>query len=569
VTTDGPSGFRPGSWRNSWLPSAQRRHELREQWKRVLIFAALTGVVVGLGVSAFEWITVHALLDHIAELPNAAQIAFPAVGLLTAALVLRWLGHRATPSTSEEYTRAYHDPERGLDLRSVPARMLASIATLGTGGAMGYEGPSIYLGAAVGTAVQRRFATTMTRDDRRVLLVAGAAAGIAAIFKAPATGALFALEVPYQDDTASNALLPALVAAATSYLTYVAFYGTAPLLSGSGNPGFDARDLLGSLALGLVCGVGARLFVRLVLAAKHGSLRIRPSWRILAGGGGLAIAGGLSVLFFDQQVVLGPGYRAITWSLSPDRALWAIAALFVLDAAATALTVLGGGAGGLFIPLVTQGWLLGRFVEGALTTHTALFPVVGAAAFLGAGYRTPIAAVMFVAETTGGPGFIVPALLATAIAQLVMGTRSISENQRVRRVGPIERRLLAPVGSVVVTDPTTCDADTPLPAVLALVSRLPAGTVPVLDGGRYVGMLHVVDVLDRTAAAVPGAPAPTAGSLVRVGAPVADEMWTLRRALAAMEAANADQLAVVRDGELVGTVTASAILRLFESEVDG
>jgi CIC family chloride channel protein len=526
-------------------------------------------VVVGLGVSAFEWITVHVLLDHIGELPNAAQVAFPAVGLLVAAVVLRWLGHRATPSTSEEYTRAYHDPERGLDLSTVPARLLASVATLGTGGAMGYEGPSIYLGAAVGTAVQRRFATAMTRDDRRILLVAGAAAGIAAIFKAPATGALFALEVPYQEDTASHALLPALVAAATSYLTYVAFYGTAPLLNSAGNPSFDARDLLGSLALGLVCGIGARLFVRLVLAAKHASLRIRPSWRILVGGGGLAVAGTLSVLLFDQQVVLGPGYRAIAWSHSPDRALWAIAALFVLDAAATALTVLGGGAGGLFIPLVTQGWLVGRFAEGAITTHTALFPVVGAAAFLGAGYRTPIAAVMFVAETTGGVGFIVPALLATAIAQLVMGTHSISENQRVRRVGPVERRLLAPVGSVLVIDPVTCGADTPIQHVLALVPQLAVSTLPVLDGGRYVGMLHLVDVLDRSAAQGPGGPTPTAGSVMRTGEATADEMWTLKRALGAMEHANSDQLAVVRDGELVGTVTASAILRLFESEVDG
>ena len=84
---------------------------------------------------------------------------------------------------------------------------------------------------------------------------------------------------------------------------------------------------------------------------------------------------------------------------------------------ATALTIAGGGAGGVFIPLVVQGWLLGSIVETSLHTHTSLFPVIGAAAFLGAGYRTPIAAVVFVAETTGRPGFVVPALVATAVAQ--------------------------------------------------------------------------------------------------------------------------------------------------------
>jgi chloride channel protein, CIC family len=560
------ASFRPGSWRNSWVPSAARLRELREQWTRVLVLAACTGVVVGLAITGFEWITARVFLEHVAELPDAAQVLMPAAGLFVAWLCLRWLGSRASPSTSEEYTHAYHAPERGLNLRLVPARVLAAIATLGSGGAMGYEGPSIYLGAALGTGIQRRFATMVSRDDRRILLVAGAAAGIAAIFKAPATGALFALEVPYQEDTASHALLPALIAAATSYLSYVAFYGTTPLFSTSGHPGFDAPDLLGSLALGLVCGIGARLFVRLILSAKHTSLRLRPSRRIVAAGGGLALIGVISVVLFDQQVALGPGYRAIAWSLAPERTLWLVAALFFLDAAATALTVLGGGAGGLFIPLVTQGWLVGRFVEGAITTHTALFPVVGAAAFLGAGYRTPIAAVMFVAETTGGPGFIVPALVATAIAQLVMGTRSISEYQRVRRIGPLERQLAAPVGSVLVTDPVTCDVATPLDeAVTELGSGLPVNTVPVLDGRRYAGMLHLVDLVAFGTDRFEGV---TVGSVMRTDSPVADEMWTLRQALSTMEGANADQLAVTRDGALVGTVMASAILRLFESEAD-
>ena len=96
----------------------------------------------------------------------------------------------------------------------------------------------------------------------------------------------------------------------------------------------------------------------------------------------------------------------------------------------------GGGAGGLFIPLVTLGWLLGRVVEGIVGTGTSLFAVVGAAAFLGAGYRTPIAAVVFVAEASRGPGFIVPALIATAVSQLLMGAQSVSSAQLARRADP-------------------------------------------------------------------------------------------------------------------------------------
>ena len=89
---------------------------------------------------------------------------------------------------------------------------------------MGYEGPSIYLGAAVGSVLQRRFSRLFSRDDAKVLLVAGAAAGVAAIFKAPLTGMVFALEVPYQEDFARRMLLPAGIAAAVSYVVFVAIY---------------------------------------------------------------------------------------------------------------------------------------------------------------------------------------------------------------------------------------------------------------------------------------------------------------------------------------------------------
>ena len=85
---------------------------------------------------------------------------------------------------------------------------LAGLATLGSGGPMGLEGPSMYAGAVVGSNLQRRLPRMFRDADRRVLLVAGAAAGVAAIFKAPATGAVFALEVPYQDDLARYMLPP-------------------------------------------------------------------------------------------------------------------------------------------------------------------------------------------------------------------------------------------------------------------------------------------------------------------------------------------------------------------------
>jgi len=399
----------------------------------MLLLSALTGAVTGLAVAGFEWLTARTLLDWVFGLPRAAQVVAPGIGLILAWALLRWCGHRASPSTSDEYLRAYHDPDHPFETRPFAGRVLASIATLGLGGAMGFEGPSIFMGAGIGSWLERRFGRYLTKDDARLLLVAGAAAGVSAIFKAPATGAIFAIEVPFQEDTAAHALLPALVGSATSYLTYVAFYGTTPLFAISGQPHLDATRLLGALGLGILAGLGARGFSFLLRVAKtHGARRSVWS-RLAVSGLGLAAVTTIGFIVFNDGLTLGPGYQAITWTLDPKRAVALIAALFVLRALATVLTVGGGGAGGVFIPLFVQGWLLGRFVEAVAGTHTSLFPVVGAAAFLGAGYRTPIAGIVFVAEATGRPGFIVPALIATAVAQVLMGTSSVTTYQRVRR----------------------------------------------------------------------------------------------------------------------------------------
>ena len=98
---------------------------------------------------------------------------------------------------------------------------------------------------------------------------------------------------------------------------------------------------------------------------------------------------------------------------------------------ATATTLAGGGVGGVFIPLVVGGAIVGRFIGDLVNPlDPTLYVLLGIAAFLGAGYRVPLAAVMFVAETTGQPGFIVPALFAAVSAELVMGQASITTFQR-------------------------------------------------------------------------------------------------------------------------------------------
>ncbi len=401
-----------------------------------VLLAAITGALTGLGVALFERAVEVGIFAHLLDLSPWLLAFMPLCGLVLAWLALRFVAGNESPATADAYLQAFHDPERPLRLREAPGRMLAAIATLGFGGTMGLEGPSLYLGASIGAFLQRRFRWATEGSSTRLLLVAGAAAGVAAIFKAPATGAVFALEVPYQEDLARRMLLPALVSSASGYLAFVAVNGTAPLLSVRGTAPFSFADLAGAVALGVAAGVCARGFALLLRRAKSLTTSSAPMFRIL--GAGLAMAGiyATAQALTGEPIGIGVGYETIAWSLAAERALWLLGVILILRCLGTAATVAGGGVGGLFIPLVVAGALLGRITAETIgDPKSTLFVVIGVAAFLGAGYRVPLAAVMFVAEASGRPGFVVPALLAAVAASLVMGNSSVTAYQRPNLAG--------------------------------------------------------------------------------------------------------------------------------------
>lgn len=523
----------------------------------------LVGALTGLGVAGFQRVVDTNGFERVIEAPLVVQAFAPTAGLVAAVLALRFLAGGASPSTADEYIKNVHERDERLPLRPVAGRLLASAFTLGSGGAMGFEGPSIYLGASVGAGLQHRLSRFFSREDTKLLMVAGAAAGVAAIFKAPATGAIFALEVPYRDDLARRMLLPAMFGAAAGYVTFVAVAGTTPLFPITGTPPFDFRDLAGAAALGVACGLGARFFSRMVRVAKSLSSRGSPVVRI--GAAGLAFAGlfGLGRVLTGESVILGSGYLTIDWALEPDHALWVVLAVFVLRALATGAMLGGGGVGGLFIPLVVQGALLGRVLGDAFDVpETTLFPVLGIAAFLGAGYRVPLAAVVFVAETTGRPGFIVPGLIASAASQLVFGKSSVSAFQRATRTGHLERRFALPISAALRTDAMTVPSDATVAELYDFqISEARLRVIPVVDRSTYLGMVHAADVTRVPREAWAETPV---RDILRTDGPIGDVTWTLGDALRALEQADDDRLAVLDGTAYLGIVTTGEILKLDE-----
>ncbi len=461
---------------------------------RFLVYAAL-GIIIGLLVALLDWITVEVALKSVLEAPLLVQMVLPPLGLLAVTGILRFWPGAAGSKTSDAYVESFHSGT-GAEAKTLMPKLLASFATIGSGGAVGMEGPAILTGATIGQSLGERLPKVLGERPKLVLLVAGAAAGVSAVFKAPATGVLFAIESPYRRDISRHGLIPALIASAASYLTFVYFFDAEPLLRFDPTE-VDIRDeLVASVTIGLLAGVVARILARGFHFAKELSGEHRFAIRLpiaaVTMAGSLWIANSL----VEKPLTLGLGTE-IAAELVRDNSvsLGIIIVLFVLRALVTGVTLGVGGVGGVFIPLVVQGLLLGRAVEIMVGAEsTGLYPVIGLAAVLGAAYRTPLAAIMFVAETTGRAEFVIPALIATAISQSLMGDDSVSAGQRTERQGQLERRLVEPASVVMLDDLGVIDPDLTLLEIIDQYGdRGESFAVPV-GCPEYLGLMVLHDL---------------------------------------------------------------------------
>ena len=548
---------------------------MRNRIFRFTIYAGV-GVATGLIVAGVVVLAEKVLLEAVLHRSLLQQACAPGLGLWIAVLVLRRAdaGDPLSPSTSEEYIRGYHDKSYVLKVLHFPFRLIAGIATVGLGGAAGLEGPAIYAGATTGSAIQRRLSWLFRDKDGQALLVAGAAAGVSAIFQAPATGVLFALESPYKGDLGRRALLPALLSSASSYVTYV-------LVTGLGDDlpfevrtdlvrvGFGQRELLGAAIVGALCGIAAMAFSRAIKGAKR--LQQSQPWWMLAAAGSV-IAAGLVVLsdaLFDASLSLGPTAEGqlLRWVLNPDETLPMLGMLLVIRFVATSTLIASGGVGGVFIPLAVLGLIIGRIVGGWIDVgleSMAFFPFIGVAAFLAAGYRTPLAAVMFVAESTGAPAFVVPGLIAVAVSQVVVGGSSVSDYQRDTRVGHLERRFQMPITSAMRREFRTVSPTDSLSDFVwgFAFPHKQLEAVVVDEEGQFKGVVRVSDAGDVDQDQ--WSTTPCSDIMIHDLTP-ARLSWTVREVSELMENANVDIIPVIDTaGRVVGVVTGQSIVNVVE-----
>jgi len=426
-------------------------HGMSVKTGKYVALAALVGVLVGFVTVAFYWMirlakvyvmeglarhsfqstlpqgeilrgfwTLESLMD-----PHRWLLVFlPAAGAVAGCLLIRRFARVEHARGTDSAVRAFHRGEtisRGV----IPVKSVASVLTVGFGGSAGYEGPVTLLGAACGSVVNRWF--NLDKRAARILMAAGLAAGIAALFRAPFAGAIFGAEIFYSSsDMEADTIMPSVVASVMSHTIFSCFYGWEPLFAMPECRFENWLRLMPYFALAFIVALSARFYISFFRWTERSfSASSRPVWVRVAVGG--LVTGVLGFIFPD---ILGSSYSVIQASFNagqvtaPSLTVIGFIVFFVVKVIATSFTVGSGGSGGLFAPALACGGAVGAatglFFKSVLPAsvgiHPSAFALVGMAAFLASSIRVPLTAIVMVAEISGNHELLLPTMWTCCIA---------------------------------------------------------------------------------------------------------------------------------------------------------
>ncbi len=420
--------------------------------RTIYLYSIVIGVLSGLGALAFNEV-LHAAsqltLNSWAHLPGpltpegASDLAvsaetprrwlwvlLPVVGGLISGLLVKTFAPEAEGTGTDGYIDAFHN-QAGSMRRRVPfVKSLATLATLASGGSAGKEGPIAQIGSGIGSALGRYL--KMGARARRTMMVAGAAGGLGAIFRAPLGGALTAVEVLYKEDIETDALTPAILSSVTAYTVFSSVKGFGHVFSVSSEAFHAPVQLLFYAALGLVCSAAGYMYVRFLHGSKSlffdrlpiNKYLIPPIGGLLVGLVGLAYPQAMGQGFgYVQQLILHQPLGGIEGTVR------VLATLAVLKILTTSFTISSGGSGGVFAPSLFIGAMLGGVVGTlshqffpAIVPDVTPFVIVGMGAFFAGVANAPIASLVMVAEMTGAYELL-PPLMVVAVLALVTSRR--------------------------------------------------------------------------------------------------------------------------------------------------
>jgi len=497
---------------------------------RLILLSAVVGLLAGLSAVALEsalHVGSDVVIGRFTNLGGAAiwqwhweLIALPIGGALLSGFIVQLLGRRPPGHGTDQMVHAFHHQDGRFPLTGPSLKAGAAIGVISSGGSAGPEGVIAALGAAIGSKVARLL--HLTPRDRRILLIAGCAAAVGALFQCPLGGALFATSILYREpEFEGPALVSSFIASVFGYATFVGLLGVGDrVLSGTADLSFSSPlELPVYAVLGVICGITAAGFSRAVRFVENDvTPRLpMPVWTKPAVGG--LVTGLIACVLpqvMDNRYLFVQGVFDGSLFALVDRNWIAWMALFiaitVAKCIASAFTVGTGAAGGVLGPCVFIGGTTGAAVGAALEVLAPgtvppemrqCLIAVGMAGVLAAAMRTPLAAIVMILEMTGSFGLIVPLMVVAMTAYMTGGrygmvtTQVDSPADSPAHAGDALMHVLERhhVGDAMQRDwPWMAEPSTPLSALLGQVHEGRPPYAAVTDKGRLVGMIALPEM---------------------------------------------------------------------------
>ncbi len=522
---------------------------------------------------------------------NWLYLVFPTIGIALTVVFVRYF---VRDDISHGVTRIFYAISRKqskIKFHNTYSSVLASATTIGFGGSVGAEAPIVLTGAAIGSNIGQ--ALRLRYNLITLLLGCGAAAAIAAVYKAPIAGFAFVLEVLMLELTFTS-VVPLLIASVTAATMTYLLVGLEPFF-GHYTPVFNLSNTFYYAGLGVLGGVLSFYFSRTTMWLEAKFKQYKNIWiKVLVGGTILGL------LIFIFPPLYGEGYDSIGQLLSEDTStifnhslfygisdsfltllLYVVGILFFKIIAMT-VTNASGGVGGTFAPSLFFGAMMGylfaitcnHFFDSQLPVGS--FTLVGMAAIMSGVMKAPITSMFLVAELTGGFQLFLPLMLASAVSfalsyyfepysiytkRLAMKGELLTHNKDENTLQFID------INSLIEYDCVSVDVEGKLRDMVDAVSRSKRNIFPVLDKGKLCGVITLDDIREVMFKPSMWNNMPLK-NYMEDPADVIVQGEDARRIISKFEATEAWNLPVVTDeGFYVGFISKSRMLTAYREEL--
>ncbi len=490
----------------------------------MILLAVPTGFLAGVAAVLIKFLT-HTIRDFFFYLrtldPNFDYMFFvmPAIGILFTIIVIRYIIRREVGHGIPGLLYALSRNKGIVKPYTTFSSIITSALTVGFGGSVGLEGPSVSTGGAIGSNIGQLL--KLNQKQINVLIGMGGAAALASIFQAPITGVIFAMEV-FMIDISMTALVPILISAFCAILTSYFFLGRAFEYEITIAESFVPSNSLYYVGLGIVVGLVSAYFMRVYFSIGKRFDTIENPWRRF-----IIAALCLGALIFVFPSLYGEGYETINAALNGNATdilqntvfqsfsdnIWLVIIVFVaiilFKAFATSLTFAAGGVGGTFAPALFLGAMTGMVYALVINNlggnlEVGKFALVGMSGLVAGMLHAPLTGIFLIAEITNGYSLMVPLMIVAALSLAInriffkesIYTQSIAEKGVKVSFNKDETILNMMTSShLIETNFSTIRPDQTLGDLVKIIASSSRNIFPVVDeNGEFKGHILFDDV---------------------------------------------------------------------------